>query len=112
MRGRFTANEPGEGPGREAIQAVILTRILEKSGRGDWIRTSDPLRPRQVRYQAALRPDRRDTQLSHIAELASWRIPDSTYGGVEGGLDQPCEATSSLMRAWICSLISRTRFSG
>ena len=27
-------------------------------GRGDWIRTSDPLRPRQVRYQAALRPDR------------------------------------------------------
>jgi uncharacterized protein len=29
-----------------------------KNGRGDWIRTSDPLRPRQVRYQAALRPDR------------------------------------------------------
>ena len=28
-----------------------------KFGRGDWIRTSDPLRPRQVRYQAALRPD-------------------------------------------------------
>ncbi len=28
-----------------------------KSGRGDWIRTSGPLRPRQVRYQAALRPD-------------------------------------------------------
>ena len=31
-----------------------------KSGRGDWIRTSDPLRPRQVRYQAALRPDSED----------------------------------------------------
>ena len=29
----------------------------EQFGRGDWIRTSDPLRPRQVRYQAALRPD-------------------------------------------------------
>ncbi len=29
----------------------------ERNGRGDWIRTSDPLRPRQVRYQAALRPD-------------------------------------------------------
>jgi hypothetical protein len=28
----------------------------QESGRGDWIRTSDPLRPRQVRYQAALRP--------------------------------------------------------
>ncbi len=26
-------------------------------GRGDRIRTYDPLRPRQVRYQAALRPD-------------------------------------------------------
>ena len=27
-------------------------------GRGDWIRTSDLLNPIQVRYQAALRPDR------------------------------------------------------
>ena len=27
-------------------------------GRGDRIRTCDPLRPRQVRYQAALHPDR------------------------------------------------------
>ena len=26
-------------------------------GRGGEIRTHDPLRPRQVRYQAALRPD-------------------------------------------------------
>ena len=36
----------------------VLPRKV-KGGRGDWIRTSDPLRPRQVRYQAALRPDRR-----------------------------------------------------
>ena len=28
-----------------------------KSGRDDWIRTSDPLNPIQVRYQTALRPD-------------------------------------------------------
>ena len=27
------------------------------NGRGDWIRTSDPLLPKQMRYQAALRPD-------------------------------------------------------
>src|SRR5690606_12008353 len=27
-------------------------------GRGDWIRTSDLLLPKQTRYQAALRPDR------------------------------------------------------
>ena len=30
----------------------------QKRGRGDWIRTSDLLNPIQVRYQAALRPDR------------------------------------------------------
>ena len=29
-------------------------------GRGDWIRTSDPLLPKQMRYQAALRPDSED----------------------------------------------------
>ena len=36
----------------------MLTRTSEESGRGGRIRTGDPLRPRQVRYQAALRPDR------------------------------------------------------
>ena len=30
---------------------------VEMNGRGGAIRTPDPLRPRQVRYQAALRPD-------------------------------------------------------
>lgn len=34
-------------------------------GRGEKIRTSDPLHPMQVRYQAALRPD----ELQIIAEL-------------------------------------------
>ena len=28
-----------------------------KNGRGEWIRTTDPLHPMQVRYQAAPRPD-------------------------------------------------------
>ena len=32
-------------------------QVLELIGRGGEIRTHDPLRPRQVRYQAALRPD-------------------------------------------------------
>ena len=32
-------------------------RLFDRFGRGDRIRTYDPLRPRQVRYQAALRPD-------------------------------------------------------
>ena len=29
------------------------------NGRGEWIRTTDPLHPMQVRYQAAPRPDRK-----------------------------------------------------
>ena len=37
--------------------AKRVLKVCRESGRGDWIRTSDPLRPRQVRYQAALRPD-------------------------------------------------------
>ena len=32
---------------------------LREIGRGDKIRTCDPLHPMQVRYQAAPRPDRR-----------------------------------------------------
>ena len=31
--------------------------LHHSNGRGGGIRTHDPLRPRQVRYQAALRPD-------------------------------------------------------
>jgi hypothetical protein len=43
-----------------------------KSGRGDWIRTSDPLRPRQVRYQAALRPDLKISDLTAISRSAAF----------------------------------------
>jgi hypothetical protein len=42
-------------------------------GRGEKIRTSDPLHPMQVRYQAALRPD---TKGAIISELA---IPRKNY---------------------------------
>ena len=33
-------------------------------GRGGLIRTDDPLLPKQMRYQAALRPDRGDARVS------------------------------------------------
>ena len=36
-------------------QIIYLTRKI--AGRDDWIRTSDPLTPSQVRYQAAPRPE-------------------------------------------------------
>jgi hypothetical protein len=51
------------------VQAEIIARVEStparsrhpkpvraKDGRGDWIRTSDPLLPKQMRYQAALLP--------------------------------------------------------
>jgi hypothetical protein len=37
---------------------VYLTQVFVRIGRGDKIRTCDPLHPMQVRYQAAPRPDR------------------------------------------------------
>ena len=47
-------------PETDLKSSYVVTPVSPRnseSGRGDWIRTSDPLRPRQVRYQAALRPD-------------------------------------------------------
>ena len=35
-------------------------KAKRKNGRGDWIRTSDPLLPKQLRYQAALHPEPRE----------------------------------------------------
>ncbi len=42
--------------GLDTTRPVILFGLI-LFGRGGGIRTRDPLRPRQVRYQAALRPD-------------------------------------------------------
>ncbi len=53
---------------------------LQNDGRGERIRTFDPLVPNQMRYQAALRPD----NLIVIAE-----IPDS-------GCPVPCSRMSSM----------------
>ena len=36
---------------------LIPWAFVEKIGRDDWIRTSDPLTPSQVRYQAAPHPE-------------------------------------------------------
>ena len=42
-----------------------LEKRKEKDGRDDWIRTSDPLLPKQMRYQAAPRPDGKDKELKY-----------------------------------------------
>jgi hypothetical protein len=39
------------------VTSINFIKINRRFGRGGAIRTPDPLRPRQVRYQAALRPD-------------------------------------------------------
>ena len=41
----------------ECLKPTEVENVAEVNGRGGEIRTHDPLRPRQVRYQAALRPD-------------------------------------------------------
>src|SRR5208283_399104 len=46
--------------GCSQLPAIILASrllLLQKTGQGERIRTSDLLHPRQTRYQAALRPD-------------------------------------------------------
>jgi len=43
---------------KEKPAVSIPTTGFGSSGRGEKIRTSDPLHPMQVRYQAALRPDK------------------------------------------------------
>ena len=70
VRGRFVAKASEQSSRREALLVVIFTRIIERFGRGDWIRTSDPLRPRQVRYQAALRPDIKTGNVKCDASIA------------------------------------------
>ena len=41
-----------------ATRPRYKVQVVAGIGRGDWIRTSDPLLPKQMRYQAALLPDR------------------------------------------------------
>jgi hypothetical protein len=43
-------------PSASKPSALSAHNSVLLDGRGEKIRTSDPLRPRQVRYQAALRP--------------------------------------------------------
>ena len=44
---------------RNPLFQILKKRVffILKDGRGDWIWTNGPLLPKQVRYQAALRPD-------------------------------------------------------
>ena len=67
--------------------------VVDLIGRGGEIRTHDPLRPRQVRYQAALRPDMycslhsktlldsphfRDEDKNYLKQARPWQNRDKT----------------------------------
>src|ERR1700761_4425521 len=58
-------------------------------GRGDWIRTSDLLHPKQPRYQAALHPDSDVADLCHAGSLTA------TCGVLPGA--------ASMSRAWLAA---------
>ena len=59
-RPEFPKGRPEFPNGRREFpkDRVATARKYLNYGRGERIRTSDPLHPMQVRYQAALRPDR------------------------------------------------------
>ena len=45
-----------------ALAGGVRKKSIDANGRGERIRTSDPLNPIEVRYQAALRPDMFNSQ--------------------------------------------------
>ena len=51
-------------------------KSLRMNGRGGAIRTPDPLRPRQVRYQAALRPDSTGLGFNRLLVRCEFRKDD------------------------------------
>src|SRR5690242_2493588 len=73
-------------------------------GRGGRIRTGGPLRPRQVRYQAALRPDFTDSlDSSAFRETSSLNAARSTgHSNVSevAALDDATQAMAWLERAY------------
>src|SRR6267142_2128967 len=71
MRHRLVPSQKIERACSDKILFIIARE--ERSGRDDWIRTSDLTHPKRARYQAALRPDRGG---SHRAELEA--IPTRT----------------------------------
>ena len=80
---------------RRSFLTLLSSRIRlnfhdkEKIGRDDWIRTSDPLTPSQVRYQAAPHPD-----VQGLSEPTDY----CTGSPAEAGL--PTVTRSRASRAW------------
>ena len=57
-----------------------------KDGRGERIRTSDPLHPMQVRYQAAPRPESESAESSGRLRVMRTGLPQVCCGGHRSGV--------------------------
>jgi hypothetical protein len=66
---------------------IAMNIVTKKNGRGGGIRTPDPLLPKQMRYQTALRPD--CFSLSHRMRYGLTTMYGSEY---------PCRIASALCR--------------
>jgi hypothetical protein len=67
-----------------------------KNGRGGPIRTGDPLLPKQMRYQAAPRPEVR-----HLAPVRRLDQPQQRETGNHGGREQTFHACGGRDEAWL-----------
>ena len=78
--------------------------VLEKIGRDDWIRTSDPLLPKQMRYQAAPRPDGKNNGLKYKRNAANRQRRTAI---VECRRTGPCRYVSSSPAFFISEISAR-----
>src|SRR6266850_1918862 len=89
--------------------------MASSGGRGEWIRTTDPLLPKQMRYQAALRPEGRHSIT--IADGMGFAGPETwrwkgwrqhRFGGIKPQGVNPLKRTVPLRRlpvaAFVCAL--------
>ena len=81
----------GKARGRDRLASVMKSGNIGKIGRSERIRTSDPLLPKQVRYQAALRSDRVGGDYPTRAAFARGIrrfLTVSPHGPIKGPLQQ------------------------
>ncbi len=81
--------------------------FIDSIGRGGAIRTPDPLRPRQVRYQAALRPDISTFLiLGHLLSFRKFRVVSTSLVVRNNSI---CHQAASFFRPYSWCKPPRTR---
>jgi hypothetical protein len=76
--------------------------VIDSNGRGGGIRTPDPLLPKQMRYQAALRPD----SLSIVSQANSARRQPTHIAAYRGCVSH--SITNAITRIGVRNIASRT----